>query len=251
MRAPHRLLRLNVGWVEVMVIPSEGRPFALVDAGLASRPLRRLDDLATFSGEGQYRNAPDAGRASSAPEQFSTIYGPLLDAHREAIQTAGRPVRRYVWERSHSEAAMAYLRQFLKMDLPSPEYVDGTSGEAERVAAQITEAREGRERLKVHRHRERDKRLVAEAKRLAAEAPEGLACRVCGFDFARAYGVLGEGFCEVHHTVPLSNYDDEGQTTRVEDLAVVCANCHRMLHHSAQPSVAKVRSIVTKRRASQ
>jgi 5-methylcytosine-specific restriction protein A len=54
-----------------------------------------------------------------------------------------------------------------------------------------------------------------------------LACEVCNFDFGVVYGELGTGFAECHHKLPLS----EGvRRTRLEDLAIVCSNCHRMLH---------------------
>ena len=34
---------------------------------------------------------------------------------------------------------------------------------------------------------------------------------------------------ECHHTVPVSEYGS-GARTQLRDLALVCANCHRMLH---------------------
>jgi len=67
-----------------------------------------------------------------------------------------------------------------------------------------------------------------------AKAHYGYACTVCGFDFEAAYGALGHHYIECHHLNPLSERPEEeqldGATTSLEDLAVVCANCHRMLH---------------------
>ena len=40
---------------------------------------------------------------------------------------------------------------------------------------------------------------------------------------------LGEGFIECHHVTPVSELR-AGTRTRLSDLAVVCSNCHRMLH---------------------
>jgi 5-methylcytosine-specific restriction protein A len=37
------------------------------------------------------------------------------------------------------------------------------------------------------------------------------------------------GFIEVHHLLPLHTLKP-GSRTRMHDLAVVCANCHRMIH---------------------
>jgi 5-methylcytosine-specific restriction protein A len=47
--------------------------------------------------------------------------------------------------------------------------------------------------------------------------------------FNERYGARGEGFIECHHLVALSTLRP-GQRTRLSDLAVVCANCHRMIH---------------------
>jgi len=56
------------------------------------------------------------------------------------------------------------------------------------------------------------------------------ACEVC--DLADRFGELGGGFAECHHVQPLTAGVRE---TRLDDLAVVCANCHRMIHRSAVP----------------
>lgn len=59
----------------------------------------------------------------------------------------------------------------------------------------------------------------------------GVDCMVCGFNFYEVYGDWGKGFAEVHHIVPLSETNtSERKTDPQEDLAVVCANCHKMIH---------------------
>lgn len=85
---------------------------------------------------------------------------------------------------------------------------------------------EGRERVYASVRRERDPAARADALRL-----HGCACQACGFDFGAAYGDLGAGFAEVHHMVPLSEAG-ERETNPATDLAVLCANCHRMVHRS-------------------
>jgi 5-methylcytosine-specific restriction protein A len=77
-----------------------------------------------------------------------------------------------------------------------------------------------------------NRRTVVLAKRRQVLATIGrLACEACGFDFRGFYGDLGAEFCEVHHRVPLSEAEAEVET-RLEDLAVVCSNCHRMLRRA-------------------
>lgn len=39
------------------------------------------------------------------------------------------------------------------------------------------------------------------------------------------------GFIEYHHIMPISDYYANAETT-LSDLALVCANCHRMLHRA-------------------
>lgn len=58
----------------------------------------------------------------------------------------------------------------------------------------------------------------------------GTVCVICGFDFEKVYGDRGMGFIEVHHTVPLSSYDEEHTVNPETDLVPVCANCHRIIH---------------------
>lgn len=85
---------------------------------------------------------------------------------------------------------------------------------------------EGELSYRHHIARERSARLVRLRKR---QARGDLRCQACGFDFATVYGPLGEGYIECHHVRPVSELR-AGETTRVQDLALVCANCHRMLH---------------------
>jgi 5-methylcytosine-specific restriction protein A len=100
---------------------------------------------------------------------------------------------------------------------------------------------EGRRRLVRHFIRERN-RVLAQAKRAIANTKaSGLACEVCGFDFGARYGVLGRGFCEVHHRVALGAAKRVRRTS-LADLAIVCSNCHRMIHRGGTiRTIAEVR----------
>lgn len=89
---------------------------------------------------------------------------------------------------------------------------------------------EGKRKEKLHKKRERDPELVRLAKQLAMDRDGHLKCSCCGFDFHEKYGEIGKGFIEAHHTKPLSSLSDAGEIVRVEDLALVCSNCHSMLH---------------------
>lgn len=88
---------------------------------------------------------------------------------------------------------------------------------------------EGRVLYRLHRCRERSSRLTEEAKATALRRDGRLACQACGFDFLATYGEIGRHFIECHHTIPISELT-AGMKTKVTDLALVCSNCHSMLH---------------------
>ena len=71
---------------------------------------------------------------------------------------------------------------------------------------------------------------------------------ICGFSFVEHYGPLGAGFIEAHHTIPISDLQ-KGSKTSVDDLAMLCANCHRMIHRTDDPSdLQSFRDLVDRRR---
>jgi hypothetical protein len=90
-------------------------------------------------------------------------------------------------------------------------------------------ALEGDKRLAQHFRRERNRAIVRAKKNAVVAATGQLACEACDFDFKGRYGKFGEGFCEVHHRQPLGATEGR-RTTSLKDLAIVCSNCHRILH---------------------
>lgn len=93
----------------------------------------------------------------------------------------------------------------------------------------IETAEEGRIVTRWHAYRERDRRIVDEAKKVFLKKHQRLFCEGCGFDFKKRYGAAGEGLIEVHHTKPVHTLQP-GELTRIQDLALLCANCHRVVH---------------------
>ena len=82
-------------------------------------------------------------------------------------------------------------------------------------------------KLSAHKFYERDPRAIKQAKEIAIRDNK-LFCEACTFDFATTYPIIGDGFIECHHKMHIS----KGiiRKTKTEDLALVCSNCHRMLH---------------------
>lgn len=94
----------------------------------------------------------------------------------------------------------------------------------------IQEFEEGEENLIQHLIHERNAEVVELAKLRFKETHCGkLFCENCGFDFSSKYGKRGADFIEAHHVKPVSEMT-ESNITRVEDLVMLCANCHSMIH---------------------
>jgi 5-methylcytosine-specific restriction protein A len=89
---------------------------------------------------------------------------------------------------------------------------------------------EGRLRLLVRRHVERERSTELRRRKIDSvlRAGAALACEVCGFDLEATYGDRGKGYIDCHHIVPLNV--GRLKITRLADLALMCANCHRMIH---------------------
>jgi putative restriction endonuclease len=88
---------------------------------------------------------------------------------------------------------------------------------------------EGKKMLRKHILRERNPKLVRLAKLEFKQKNDRLFCEICEFDFTEKYGEIGKDFIEAHHIKPISELK-ESDKTKIEDLIMVCSNCHRMLH---------------------
>jgi 5-methylcytosine-specific restriction protein A len=94
-----------------------------------------------------------------------------------------------------------------------------------------------------HRRIERNRTAATNAKKF-----HGTSCQACSLKFSERYGEIGEGFIEAHHLKPISSLE-EGKPVKYDvasDFAVLCANCHRMIHRTADPSdLASFKLLVT------
>ena len=102
---------------------------------------------------------------------------------------------------------------------------------------------EGRYLLRLHKVWERKPALRAKKIRSVQLRGEPLACEACGFDFGKTYGDRGQGFIECHHVEPLHQTGE--RATNINDLALLCSNCHRMIHRKPPwPTPAQLRDII-------
>lgn len=110
----------------------------------------------------------------------------------------------------------------VKMHVADGELAKSPDGE-------LTEAAEGQLLTRLHRYRERSRLLVERRKKQALQEQGKLVCEACGFNFSDRYGESGAGLIEVHHTTPVHTLR-AGETTKLAELALLCANCHRVVH---------------------
>lgn len=66
---------------------------------------------------------------------------------------------------------------------------------------------------------------------------KGYKCEGCGFKFISKYGELGKDFIEAHHLTPISSLNIGNTKINImDDFAVLCSNCHSMIHRLSNPS---------------
>ena len=84
-----------------------------------------------------------------------------------------------------------------------------------------------------HRKVERNRTAAKQAKKF-----HGTRCQACDLKFDERYGAIGKDFIEAHHLRPIASLEEGVAVTYdvAADFAVLCANCHRMIHRSDDPS---------------
>jgi 5-methylcytosine-specific restriction protein A len=138
-------------------------------------------------------------------------------------------------------AAIAPMFETEALDVPS-QTLDDIEAEDFANEPDTTVGIEGGQKYAHSRRFERNPRL-----RNAAVKYHGLHCQSCGFDFQKTYGELGKDFIEVHHSQLLAAGKGKPVTTDPKtDLAVVCSNCHRMLHRKRRIllTISELRAIL-------
>lgn len=88
---------------------------------------------------------------------------------------------------------------------------------------------EGKLIERTHKRRERNSKAVVLKKAEFLKEHGSIYCQICELNFEHKYGELGRDFIEVHHTIPVSEMAINHKTT-LDELVLVCSNCHRMIH---------------------
>ena len=107
--------------------------------------------------------------------------------------------------------------------------------------------KEGKILYKIHRYREREKSLRPKYIEQYLKSHEVMQCELCELEPTTIYQDLGGNLLEVHHMIPLHKLGDEAET-RLDDLMLVCPNCHSALHKGdAEDNLKTLQAIFAKR----
>jgi 5-methylcytosine-specific restriction protein A len=146
------------------------------------------------------------------------------DYEGEGLKASGR-TDRLVWDELASDRALLHnLAASIRAAYGVVRHFDNGS----EIQEDQEESFEGGVLIRLHTIRERNRRLVVAKKRQALREIGQLRCEVCNFEFEHVYGARGRGFIECHHIRPLHTLRF-GLSIKLKDLAIVCANCHRMM----------------------
>ena len=196
--------------------------------GKTSKVILELSELLNELGQregviktGKYRNANGVYMKLMNFRRLD----PAVAARGNVGLTRGAKGEKAVWARyADDRDSLAAAARAIRLAIADPAVSLQVLGDQDDY-----EADESRVVLKLHRSRERDGRLTAKMKAQVLALHGALRCEVCTFDFGNRYGDHGAEYIEAHHIRPVSTLT-AGEKTKLKDLALVCANCHRMLH---------------------
>jgi HNH endonuclease len=231
-------IRLNVGRTE-FAVAGDGKLFVVADAATLPRSL----PPAAEATRAEYVSPRDFEKVRVViPTNATAAVLPLLaDACRRIVAAAadqwkGRTPH---WRATPQDVAKTLSELSGIADVPEPGYLSPEHLLARAAENpdedEIESAFEGEMRVAYVAHRRRERRLreakIAETLRrnkgrLRCEVPR------CGFEFEKIYGDNGAGYAHVHHLDRL--VDGPPRETSLENLAVVCANCHAIIHRGGE-----------------
>ena len=238
-------VRLNCGMIEIITIAPDQFHLIIDVDSLPELPPDQAEIRKTYNGstKGFYPSVRGSVACDFEAEKAFHVFPQIEDSHRRLIQKAARSPFGPNRKNAHSPSVIQYLNEYLNLSLSQPAYFEpATQVEADSVPLPLLEpaeqlpdidkevvALEGGQKFVMHLRRERDPKIIRAKKQEVLRKTGRLQCEACAFDFKERYGELGSEFCEVHHLVLLSE-SDQMVETKLSDLAILCSNCHRMIH---------------------
>ncbi len=154
---------------------------------------------------------------------------PLADRYRQLV-AGGVPLAEL---RRVADGLAAQLEDHPELaeaiEAPSEEFIEHPQEPAEVPIITNLTAVETERRLVFHYRIDRSRRIRTAKVRVFEHQHGRVFCENCAFDYEERYGERGRGFIEVHHVLPLAAILPN-TVTNLDDLMLLCANCHRMVH---------------------
>lgn len=168
-----------------------------------------------------------------------------FDSEFRLIDPNGNPWAHQVpvkWESEFPEVKISLGAEPLTVKKLSPndvKKIEVAAGKASEYNRQ-SEATEGEIYKKEAIFRSRNRALI-----LAKKINSDYCCEVCGFNFRETYGAIGQDYIVAHHLKPISS--GVARTT-IDDIALLCANCHAMAHMKNPPvPIVELRKLMKRR----
>ncbi len=193
------------------------------------KPRDRMFVWATTGNELFLLGAIEVQRSGKGWSEGRSLYGPFQIIPLKALK----------WKlRFQSSADRLSRKGRLAMQVrsrrqPTPEttrLLERIFSEEKVRAQKDIRVQEGKTKLVTLTQRERNKDL-----RILALRERGVRCEICRFDFVKTYGEFAKNCVEVHHLKLLALAKKRGVSNTLDDVIVVCPNCHRALHQFRNP----------------
>ena len=159
-------------------------------------------------------------------KKLAVTHGDNIDFYEDPIDK--------IWDwknpASFSNRRIVHLRNNLDCFDDNTKSFDETAAENQAVTDPMLE---GKPKLTKHYYRERDPTLRRRKLAHMIDNSDGLSCECCN-DKAARYRERAKRVFEIHHKIPLASYDG-GRITQLHEVAVLCANCHRVIHATNPP----------------
>ena len=145
-----------------------------------------------------------------------------------------------IWDEFVEDAELVHeLAEQIKAEIK----LDPVPNAPETERSEVQPVLEGKRRLRIHYSRERSSQRKHKLQYFQKTHGQ-IFCEACGengkcYEFDKK-----ESIFEVHHILPLAMAEDQ-VITKLDDLAVVCANCHRAIHSlSPLPTIKQFKTLV-------
>lgn len=154
----------------------------------------------------------------------------LADAAEQHFQEVSIAVNATTIRKAADEVIQLQAVEFGMTNAGSISTLVDFEGRSEADLEEDIVGKEGRILTRIHAYKERDRGFVKRVKKYHRDKNGGLLhCEVCEMVPDVIYGPGLDRCMEAHHMVPVEELQPDS-VTRVEEMAIVCANCHRIIH---------------------